>query len=420
MNEIEPVRPAPPVEPPLGPEVVVGEVVGTMPARKELVLAGRAAMVDLGIDPDELVDARTEQQLRRATPENTIAALRWGFGFLIRYCGMTGRKHDPPTVGTIRKMICDSFYIVTKAGKGPGRYGQPYAPKTIELVVYVVSMICDRMQWVNPVRHPLVSDQLAGYREDYVDAGYRTDEADALSNGQNVALARHHDLATVQGLRAAAMLRGQFDLGCRADEWCKVQGEDLKWLDGNRVLVTFRRTKGRKERTVAMEALPDEADYDVDPVRLLSLYVSARLSAGWDGRGPLWVEVRRGDRRNDWEETRLLAGRFLDGVQMGYQAYAKVFNRTVTATGIALDPNPNVPMDKKRTVFHFTTHSNRIGMINEAVRRRYRLEDIAPRTGHSPASPIIHKYLRAVPQWGDFNPGVGIRKDIVLQSAQGA
>ena len=392
----------PPAEPPLGPDFVVGEIVAGMPGRKELIQHGKAAMADLGIDPDELVDARTEEQLRRATPDNTIAALRWGFGFVIRYCGLTSRKHDPATVGTIRKMICDSFYMVDSAGRGRGRYGQPYAPNTVELAVYIYSMICDRMQWVNPVRHPLVADQLKGYREDYAAGNYRTDESDALSHTESVILARSQDLATVQGLRNAAMMRGQFDLGCRADEWCKVQGQDLAWLDEDRVLVTFVRTKGRKKRTVPMQALPG-FDGDADPVVLLRSYVRARMSAGWDGTGPLWVEVHRGDRRNDFEESHTLGGRFLS-TQLGYKAYSMVFNRAVAATGIAVDP-----VTKKRSR-HYTTHSNRIGMIDEAIRQGMRAEDIIFRTGHSPRSKTVWDYMRHVPPWDAQNPGVLIRQ----------
>jgi integrase len=393
-------------EPALGPDVVRGEVIGAMPDRKELVLVGRAALAELGVDPDELVDARTEEQLRRATPENTLDLLRWAFGFLIRYCGETGRRHDPPTVGTLRKMICDAFYMTDGQGRGRGRYGRPYAPNTIATVIYCLSMIFDRLQdrldKPNPCRHPLVADQLKGYREDYAAAGHRTDESDALTPEESVALARAQDLGTVQGLRNAAMLRGQYDLACRADEWCKIRGEDLAWLDTDRVLVTFVRTKGRKPRTVPMQAV-DGADADVDPVRLLARYVKARLSAGWDGTGPVWVHVSRGDRRKDYEETGVLGGRFRTD-PMGYDAYADVFARAIRRTGIGLDP-----VTGKR-VRHLTTHSNRIGPIDAWVRAGFRLEDIAPRTGHSPASPVIHKYLRHVPPWGDRNPGVAIRK----------
>jgi hypothetical protein len=391
-----------PFDPSIGPLVITGEVVTGMPGRKELILVGKAALADVGVDPDDLVDARTEEQMRRAVPENTRTAMRWAYGFLIKYCGVTGRKHDPANVSTIRHMISDSFHMVGPDGKGPGRYGRPYAPATIELVVYAFSMICDRLQWVNPARHPFVAQQLRGYAEDYAEAGHSVDKSDALTHDQSVVLARSQDLGTVQGLRNAAMMRGQFDLGCRADEWCKVLGEDLTWLSEDQVLVTFRRTKGRKARTVPMEAAPAGAA-PLDPARLLLSYYRARRSAGWSGTGPLWVEVRRGDRRKDFEETGILAGRFTN-TPITYTAYAACFNRAVTLAGIAIDP-----VTKKRSM-HFTTHSNRIGMIDAAVRNKMRVEDIAPRTGHSYGSKVIYEYLRHVPPWGSDNPGVAIRR----------
>lgn len=398
------------VEPPFGPDVVKGEIVEGMPGKKELIVLGRAGLADLGFDPDDLVDARTEAQLRRAMPENTREALRWAYGFLIRYCGLTGRRHDPPTVGTIRKMISDAYHMVDEQGRGRGRYGKPYAPNTIGLVVYALSMIFDRLQWVNPCRHPLVADQLKGYRQDYEDAGHRTDEADELSHDQSVALARVADLGTVQGLRNAAMLRGQFDMGCRADEWCNVLGQDVAFHehigdDGVTVdvaVVEFIRTKGRAKRKVAMQADP-ELDFDVDPVRLLIAYYRARVSAGWEGRGPLWVEVAPGNRRKDFAESGILAGRFLD-VAMTYDAYSMMFNRYVRKSGIDIDP-----VTKKRNR-HYTTHSNRIGMIDWASRNGMRLEDIAPITGHSPASPVIHRYLRKRTRTDGANPGLVIRR----------
>lgn len=390
---------------PLGPDVLTGEIIETMPGRKALVLAGRAGLADVGFDPDEHVDERTEQQAQRGMPENTRELLRFAYGFLIRYCGETGRRHDPPTVGTIRQMICDAFYMVDKNGRGRGRYGRPYAPATIETVVYCLSMIFDRLQWVNPCRHPKVAEQLAGYREDYERAGHRTDEADELTPEQSRVLVGVQDLGTVQGLRNAAMLAGQYDLAARADEWCRVHGEDLAWLDEDRVLVTFVRTKGRKKRTVSMQAgvAADDPAACYDPVRLLSAYVKARLSAGWDGTGPLWVEVSPGPRRADFAETSILAGRFRT-TPITYSAYADMFKRAVVKTGLDLDP-----VTGKRTR-HLTTHSNRVGPINAWTRAGFRLEDIAPRTGHSPSSPVIHRYLRHVPPWGDANPGLAVRR----------
>jgi hypothetical protein len=85
--------------------------------------------------------------------------------------------------------------------------------------------------------------------------------------------------------------------------------------------------------------------------------------------------VLRGDRRKDYEQTGTLAGKFLTD-QMRYGAYAAVFNRVVAKTGIDVDP-----VTKKENR-HFTTHSNRIGLIDESSRNGMRLEDVAPRTGH--------------------------------------
>lgn len=448
--------------------MVQGVATEAVATRKDLIVAGRAALVDLGVDSDDLVDARAEAQIRLATPENTLDVLRWAIGFLIRYCGQPSRprRHDPPTVGTIRQMIADAFYMVKKNGDPPGRHKQPYAPMTIELLVYALSMIFDRLQWVNPIRHPLIEDQLKGYKTQYELAGYRTDESDALSNDQNAALVRSYDLGTVQGLRNAAMVRGQFDMGCRADEWCRMQAKDVRWESDERVLVTFiaSTTKGSKKRTVPMQMHkpklglgPDvleqtradlrgrlvwltaqigagqdtpgtvqeiqavagrlqdlaeaavwhaeEATYlDIDPVRLLLAYWRARQSAGWDGTGPLWVEVNRGDRRKDFAETGTLGGRFRTE-QMTYNAYAKVFDRAVLATGIDLDPVTG------QKAWRFTTHANRIGFINEARRRGFVLEEIGRITGHSPNSPALARYLRETPLWDGDNPGLAIRAD---------
>lgn len=385
-------------ESPLGPEVVTGEPVAGMPGRKELIAAGRAALAELGVAAEDL-----EAPL---PPGGTTDALRWAYGFLVRYCEATGRNRHRPSVGTIRKLIRDAYFMTDAHGRGRGRYGQPYAPNTVATAVYCLSMIFDRVQdqldMPNPCRHPRVAAELKRYREDYEAAGHRTDEADGLSHVQSVQLARVQDLGTVQGLRNAAMLRGQFDLGCAADEWCRVQGEDLAWLDENHVLVTFCRVEDRRSRSIGMQFVAGPDD-DMDPVRLLARYVKARLSAGWDGNGPLWVQVRRGDRPKDYETTGVLGGRFLTE-PMHYSAYADVFARLLRKTRIDRDP------ESGKRIRHFTTYSNRIGMIEAAVRAGLRAEDITPRTGHAPGSRVVWDLLRDVPPWGDANAGVAIRR----------
>jgi hypothetical protein len=389
------------VEPSLGPDEVQGAVVAGMPNRKDLTTAGRAALVALGVD----VPAEEDDEADR--PGSTRDMLRWSYGFLVSYCERTDVKlrRDPPSVATIRQMIRDALYMVGAGGRGRGRYGKPYAPNTIATIVYCLSMLFDRLQTgPNPCRHPLVGAELERYRLDYEAAGHRTDEAESMTNAESVALARSFDQGTVQGLRNAAMTRGQFDLGCAGDEWCALLGEDLEWVDDDRVLVTFRRLEGRTVRTVPMQAVRD-VDPDVDPVLLLRRYVTARTSAGWTGKGPLWVEVYRGNRRKDFETDGVLGGKFLDRRPLRVGAYADVFTRAVARVGLGRDPQTG------KRVRHLTIYSNRVGMVAGAYANGFTLEEIAARTGHSPAAPAVRRQLVVgAPPWDNANPGVVIRR----------
>lgn len=379
-------------------------LVDDMPNYKQLVLTGRAALVDLGHDPDEWVDDETDAQLRRGTSENTVKAICWGWGRTIFWCGRTGRRHNPMTVGSVRKFIRDHWEMRNAKGVKRGRYGQPYAPSTVELTVYIISMVHNRMGWANPVAHPLVARQLAGYRADFEAAGFRPDVSDPISPQESVALARSQDLATVQGLRNAAMFRLQFDTGARVAEMCHIQMQDLKWLSEDRVLVTFTRTKTSRERTVAVQATPD-IDGDVDPVRLLLRWYRAVRSAGFSGPGPLFRTVYPASRRKDFDETGLLSGRIRES-EMDRHAYEMAWNRAVANLGLAVDP---VTGEQTR---HLTTHSNRSGLITSLVNAGVPLEVVAKRTGHSPASPVIHGYYRDDHRWGGANIGVIARQPL--------
>lgn len=391
-------------------DVVDAEIIDEVPTRKELIKLGARELDATGVDPDSWVDADTEAQLRRATPENTLLALRWGWGRWIWWTGRAGRQHLPAHPNSVRQYIKDHGEMRyppghKRAGEKRGRYGQPYAPDTVELAVYVISMVHRRLGYHSPLEDPNVGRQLEGYRNDWEAAKFRPDVSAPLNHDLSVTLARACDLGTVNGLRNSAMMRGQFDLGCRASEWCHVQGQDLSWESEDKVVVTFTRTKTKGERKVAMQAVRG-VDWDVDPVRLLLAYYRARVAAGWNGDGPLWVEVSHGPRRKDFEQTGVLGGRFRDGVEMTRESYEAVFNRAVAKTGINLDPVTRKPAKSK----HFTTHSNRAGMITEAVDAGIPIEKVSKRTGHSPASPVIHGYYRSGRQWDDDNAGVVIRR----------
>lgn len=400
---------------PFRTDVVVAEIIDDMPPRKELIKIGKAALADTGVDPDSWVDAETEAQLRRATPDNTLDALYWGWGRWISWTGRTCRKHLPAHPNSVRQYIKDHWEMRRKTGEKCGRYGQPYAPQTVELAVYTISMVHNRLGFHSPLQDPKVAEQLAGYANDFEAAGFRTDESAPVTHVMSCILGRSQDLATVNGLRNAALFRGQFDMGCRVSEWCHVQGQDLEWVSEEKVVVTFTRTKTKKKRSVRMQAVRDvfdedgtlvgqHPDWDVDPVRLLLAYYRARRSAGWDGTGPLWVDVSPGQRRLDYDTSGILAGRFRDGAEMTREAYEDAFNRAVRKTGIDLNP-----VTGERTL-HITTQSNRAGMITASVDAGIPLEKVAKRTGHSPASPVIHRYYRTDQHWDDDNAGVTIRR----------
>jgi integrase len=389
---------------PFRTDVVDAQVIDDMPTGEDAVKLGRESLAGMGVDPDSWVDAETDAQLLRGTPENTLLAMQWGWGRWIYWCGNTHRQHLPGHPNSVRQYIKDHWEMRRADGQRCGRRGQPYAPKTVELAVYAISMVHGRFGFHSPLEDPKVAKQLDGYTVDFEAAGFRTDESDPLTYEQNVALARSQDLGTVNGLRNAAMLRGQFDLGCRAGEWCHVQGEDLVWESEDGVLVTFTRTKTKQPRTCGMQAVRG-VDWDVDPVRLLLTYYRARRAAGWDGRGPLWVEVNGSpQRRLDFDESGILAGKFLTGVEMVRKAYEKVFNRAIQKIKLGIDPVSGLKSK------HFTTHSNRSGLIVAAVEAGVPQVEVAARTGHSLASANFQKYFHPTTQLGDRNPGAVIRR----------
>lgn len=378
-----------------------------VPGRRELVLAGRAGMVDLGHNPDDYVDPDTDAELLAGIPENTREMLAWAWGRWIWWCGKTGRQAAPATPASIRIYIRHHWFMTDAAGRKRGRYGQPYAPATVEAAVYLVSSVLQWKGFVSPTKHPLVGRQLKAYRDKYEAAGFRPDVSDPLTHEQSVTLARACDQGTVAGLRLATALRLHFDLGCRTSELCHIQLGDLRWVpaaDGtDRVLVTISRAKvggAAGARVVGVESTPD-VDGDVDPVVLLRRLVF-RLACDGRTEGPLFTLVRSAPRRADWATTGRIAGAFLDG-EWDRRAYRSAFNRIVRATGIDLDPVTG------RRVFHFTTYSNRSGLVTSAAEAHQALEWVAKRTGHSPSSPVIHRYFRTGQQWGDVNGGTLIR-----------
>lgn len=357
-------------------------------------------------DPDTLVDAETDDMLAEGIPETTRATYRREWTRFIGWCGDPNRglghprQHLPATVATVRKYITDHWSWTRTMPDGStqlaGRYGRPYAPTTVELAIAVISIVHQWAGLASPTRHPSVAAQLRGYETRWSKAGFRPDEAYAISLDDNLAMARSCDLSTVQGIRNAALLRLQFELGCRASELCAITFADLRWETPDRLVVHIEYGKGHKSRDPAVQADKDTAP-EWCALLLLRQWIELAGRYGITS-GRVFREVNPAKARQDGtiagsvREEPLLRG-----------AYEMVIKRAAERSGVDKDPVTGEPR-------HITSHSPRAGLITASVEAGMEIAQIAPHTGHALSSPVIHRYYRSGKRWGAFNPGARVRK----------
>jgi integrase len=370
------------------------------PERKELVLRGRAAMVGRDYDPDDVVPAEVDDMFREGIPAKTLEVYEYQWGRFIHWCGSVGREHKPPTVATMRFYIWSHWSARRPDGRGRGRYGQPYAPATVKTAIYSVSTV---LQWMNqptPMKHPYIKRQLRGYRKRWEAAGYRPDRSAAISHEDSVRMARSCNLATVQGLRMAAMCRVHNDMGARAGELLNLRRGDITWVEAGaapvvRVWVSRSKTDQDAEgRAVFIEATPD-VDGDVDPAILLTRWMDARFADRPDDEGHVFTEVIPSPPNAHWP------GEITDK-PLPLRAYEKAHDRCAARAGVDVDPHSK----RRRKV---TSHGNRRGLIIGGRDAGLYAEQVGHRTGHKKGSRTLHEYWEGGDQRGDENAGTRIR-----------
>jgi integrase len=395
------------------PQLDEGEVQATLrelaadppvefPQRKELVRVGRASLAGITVDPDTVVPPEVDAMLVEGIPVNTRETYEYQWGRFVLWCSQTGRGHLPATTETVRFYIWSHWSMTDRAGKLRGRRGRPYAPTTVELAVYTVSIVHQWLGHASPTRHPKVRTQLRGYRNRWGAQGHKPDKADMITSAESVAVARACDLGTVNGLRNAAMFRLQFDMGSRASEIVALNVDDLRWLDERRVAVHIRRSKTDQDARgrVNVVEMVDGPDVDVDPARLLAAQVAVLRAAGRTD-GPLFPELGAGaPRRLDSPDV---ARSVLPG-RLAPDGYERAWVKAARRAGIDRDPVTGVER-------RITSHSNRSGLITEAGRAGMPREEVAARTGHSIGSPTFHGYFdTGGTQLGDRNAGTLLRQ----------
>ncbi len=369
------------------------------PARGELILRGRAALVDTTHNPDDYVDPETERELLEGIPKNTRDAMAYQWGRFIWWCGITGRSHLPATPGTLRVYIREHWEMRRPDGRKRGFRGQPYSPATVEQAIYLISTIHQWFGYASPLRDPRVGKQVDRYRKKYEKAGFRRRQAYALTHDENVAIARTFRLNTMGGLRNALAARLQFDTGCRAGEMLALRLGDVTWESDECAVLNFvsAETKTGEERSTAVEFVAG-VDEDVDPCRLLATWVWLLRAAGFtDPKTPLFHLVYTANPRKDGMISGTIRPEPWD-----YDGYEETFVLAAHQAGVDRDPETG----EARPV---TSHSNRAGHVTSSVDAGEPLERVAKRTGHSPASPTIHRYYRSRRLRGRQNTGTVIR-----------
>lgn len=387
---------------PLEGEIDDGEVGSAVALRHH----GRVMTNPPMFDPDNLVDAETDEMAQEGVPETTRAIYRREWKHFVDWCGNPDngaghpRAHMPATVATVRKYVKDHWAMTKSLADGStalaGRYGRPYAPTTVALRLAVISVVHQWQGLPSPTRHKAVHVQFRGYRRRWSKAGHRPDLAYPITPDDIVAMTRTCDLTTVQGIRNAAMLRLHFELGARASELCNLTFADLRWESPDRLLVHIDLAKGDKERDCAVETDTDFAP-DVDALLLLRQWIELAARYGITG-GPLFVEVNPGRARKDGQIAGSLRKTGIDR-----HAYEMVFIRAAERAGVHKDPTTGARR-------HISTHGARSGFITAAVDAGMEIAQIAPHTGHALESPVIHRYYRQGRKWGRYNPGNRIRE----------
>jgi len=390
-------------------DIINAEIVdyGPVPTNKALIARGRVLLADMGRNPDDWIDAATEEALRVNQAQNTLDVIHWGWGRWVWWAGLPqiGVSHEPPNIrpNAIRRYIEAHKTMAHPDGRLRGRRGRPYSPNVVELAVAVISMVYRRLGYLDsPTRHPKVREQLDAYWAWWTGQGYEIDQADPITPAESVIIARTQHLGTVGGLRNATAFRLLYDLGCRPAELLALQMADLRWRGEHRLTVTIRRWKsnreGKKPRHVGVQGDP-AVDWDVDPERLARTWWEALQSAGHTS-GPFFPEVNSSVPRLDGR----LAGS-ITGEPWLYEALARAWNRAVKATDLALWTDPVSGRQRRISLY-----SNRTGLITALFDEQVPLEVVERRTGHSPGSASLRRYVRSGEQWDDQNPGLTVRR----------
>lgn len=160
-------------------------------------------------------------------PENTKKTYRGAWKWILRWCGENGFIECPMPVPTCIKMIQGHW-------QRKGRYGRPASPTTLQLTLSVLTLAHKHAKrpdgtvgYVSPVSHPDVQKALRTYRQRWLRAGHRPDQASPITPEEQGALVATCDPRSEQGARDALAFTLLYDMGARRSELLAIDFEDV-------------------------------------------------------------------------------------------------------------------------------------------------------------------------------------------------
>lgn len=401
-------RPAAPV----APSAPVTSVKWKPRGKAAEVLAGRLAQVDrLGG-----LSAAAAEMYELGLNDNTTQTYEYQWLRVLIWLGETGHvllpepgeAQDvwwPRAARTLVHWIADNYTMTRKDGRLRGLKGQPYAPDTVRLSLWVVSRIFRRRGLASPVHHPDVQTEMKGYAKKWKRAGYKENAAESITPDELLRMLAVCDLNTVAGLRDACLMRIATECGRRNSELMALNWTDLTFLSPTqlRINIPFSKTNqtGRSDDNAYIEADVVWAP-EFDPLLLLRELREVTAGFGHEvERGPVFLKCHGGAKRADGTRS---------GVMLPERMTRKNYQDVVTAaarrSGVLFNP---VTGEVRKIV----PHSLRVYLVTEGSRAGVPLGVLCDQGGWSRKSPVVIGYQRQANRLDEDNPGVRIRTAVM-------
>lgn len=314
------------------------------------VLSSRTTTLDRRGPVDEDLRPETVDLISSGLSPSTWRAYTRDRVTIVEWCHSHGVEPIPATPATVANYI--SAHV------------EALAPSTIARRVAMWSWWHQAQGVENPCRDVTVRQALRGLRR----RERTVREAAPLTSTELAAVLDSTPDDTLVGLRDRALLTVGLALGRRRSELVALDVEDLHKVDRpSGYSVRIRRSKTDQEGEGVTVWLP-RTGRSTCPVTALEVWLAR---AGVD-TGPVFRSVNR---------YGVIGGRLSD------RSVSTVIRTSALRAGL--------PGDR------WSGHSLRSGFVTDHARRGSSTRAIARQTGHSPSSPVIHRYVRDMAPWED-------------------